>query len=69
LLEAGPRLNGAALAAGIVRKLVLFYAPKFAGKSGVPFVLAADEISPHPQIRSVQQFGPDVAIEAYLRSS
>jgi diaminohydroxyphosphoribosylaminopyrimidine deaminase / 5-amino-6-(5-phosphoribosylamino)uracil reductase len=69
LLEAGPRLNGAALAAGIARKLVLFYAPKFAGNSGVPFVLAADEISPHPQIRSVQQFGPDVAIEAYLRSS
>ena len=31
LLEAGPHLNGAALSAGLVHKLVLFYAPKLAG--------------------------------------
>ncbi len=33
LLEAGPTLNGAALAAGIVHKLFLFYAPKIAGEN------------------------------------
>src|SRR5712675_3112437 len=30
LLESGPTLNGAALSAGLVHKLMLFYAPKFA---------------------------------------
>jgi diaminohydroxyphosphoribosylaminopyrimidine deaminase / 5-amino-6-(5-phosphoribosylamino)uracil reductase len=69
MLEAGPRLNGAAIASGVVRKLVLFYAPKLAGHSAVPFVLAADDTFPHLQIRSFQQFGPDLSIEAYLRSS
>ena len=67
LLESGPTLNGAALSAGVVHKLRLFYAPKFAGETGVPFahkaVLGA---IPLPNIR-VQQIGSDVAIEAYLQ--
>src|SRR5467141_4933673 len=37
LLESGPTLNGAALSAGLVHKLMLFYASKFAGETGVPF--------------------------------
>ncbi len=41
LLEAGPNLNGAALEAGIVDKIVLFYAPKFIGERGVPLALLA----------------------------
>src|SRR6266852_4979196 len=66
LLEAGPTLNGAALSAGVVHKLALFYAPKFAGEVGVPFArMSAPAETPLPSIR-VQQFGPDVAIEAYL---
>jgi diaminohydroxyphosphoribosylaminopyrimidine deaminase/5-amino-6-(5-phosphoribosylamino)uracil reductase len=69
LLEAGPRLNGSALAAGIVRKLVLFYAPKLAGHSSVPFLLSAGATFPSLHIRAFQQFGPDIAIEAYLRAS
>jgi diaminohydroxyphosphoribosylaminopyrimidine deaminase / 5-amino-6-(5-phosphoribosylamino)uracil reductase len=69
LLEAGPRLNGAALSTGVVRKLVLFYAPRLAGHSRVPFHLNAGNTFPQLHIRSFQQFGPDVAIEAYLRSS
>src|SRR5467141_3845897 len=40
LLEAGPTTNGAALAAGIVHKLFLLYAPKIAGENRVPFALA-----------------------------
>jgi diaminohydroxyphosphoribosylaminopyrimidine deaminase / 5-amino-6-(5-phosphoribosylamino)uracil reductase len=67
LLEAGPRLNGAALKAGLVHKLVLFYAPKLAGHSRAPLVLAERTRLPHLHIRSFQQFGPDIAIEAYVR--
>jgi diaminohydroxyphosphoribosylaminopyrimidine deaminase / 5-amino-6-(5-phosphoribosylamino)uracil reductase len=69
LLEAGPRLNGAALAAGLVHKLVLFYAPKLAGHSRVPFLIAPHAKSPALHIHSFQQFGPDLAIEAYLRAA
>jgi len=66
LLEAGPVLNGAALAAGIVHKLFLFYAPKIAGQNRVPFALAPKlNLSPLSVVRT-QQFGPDFAVEAYL---
>jgi len=67
LLESGPTLNGAALSAGLVQKLKLFYAPKFGGETGVPFAhMLTPAQTPLPSIR-VQQFGPDVAIEAYLQ--
>jgi len=67
LLECGPTLNGAALSAGAVHKLMLFYAPRFAGQTGVPFAhLPAPGRTPLPNVR-VQQFGSDVAIEAYLQ--
>jgi diaminohydroxyphosphoribosylaminopyrimidine deaminase/5-amino-6-(5-phosphoribosylamino)uracil reductase len=67
LLEAGPILNGAALAAGIVHKLCLFYAPKISGETRVPFALAPKlQLPPLRDIRT-QQFGPDLAIEAYLQ--
>jgi len=67
LLESGPTLNGAALSAGLVHKLMLFYAPKFAGNVGVPFAhMGALAHGPLPNLR-VEQFGPDVAIEAYLQ--
>jgi diaminohydroxyphosphoribosylaminopyrimidine deaminase/5-amino-6-(5-phosphoribosylamino)uracil reductase len=67
LLEAGPTLNGAALAEGVVQKLFLFYAPKIAGDTRVPFALA-----PHlhlPPLRGLRThtFGPDIALEANLR--
>lgn len=68
LLEAGPRLNTAALAAGIVHKLVLFYAPKLAGHPGVPLLFEAGEKLPALHFRSCRHFGADIAIEAYLRS-
>jgi len=67
LLEAGPTMNAAALAAGVVHKLLLFYAPKIAGENRVPFALAP-KLS-LPPLRNVrpQQLGPDIAIEAYLQ--
>ncbi len=67
LLEAGPTLNGAALAAGIVHKLLLFYAPKIAGDNRSPFALAPKLILPRLQYQNVKQFGPDFAVEADLR--
>jgi len=66
LLEAGPRLNGAALSAGVVHKLVLFFAPKLAGRAVVPFVSALPSAIHTLRLRSFQQFGPDVAVEFVL---
>src|SRR5438309_1173266 len=69
LLEAGPTLNGTALAAGIVHKLFLFYAPKIAGDNRVPFAIASKlNLPPLRNVRT-QQFGPDIAIEAYLQGA
>jgi diaminohydroxyphosphoribosylaminopyrimidine deaminase/5-amino-6-(5-phosphoribosylamino)uracil reductase len=66
LLEAGPTLNGAALAAGIVHKLFLFYAPKISGEARVPLAIAPNlKLPPLQRVRS-QSFGPDIALEAYL---
>jgi riboflavin biosynthesis pyrimidine reductase len=66
-LESGPTLNGAMLSAAVVHKLMLFYAPKFAGDSSVPLArMPPLEHGPLPNLR-VTQFGPDVAIQAYLR--
>jgi diaminohydroxyphosphoribosylaminopyrimidine deaminase/5-amino-6-(5-phosphoribosylamino)uracil reductase len=66
LLEAGPSLNGAALSAKLVHKLVLFYAPKIAGAPTVPFARATKfSLPPLQDIRS-ESFGPDFAVEAYL---
>ena len=67
LLEAGPHLNGAALSAGLVHKLVLFYAPKVAGAVNVPFANLPKTALHDLRIRSFQQFGPDLAVEAIFR--
>lgn len=66
LLEAGAGLNGAALAAGAVNKLVLFYAPTIAGSVQVPFVKGGPFDSTRLRVRSIRQFGPDVVVEAIL---
>jgi diaminohydroxyphosphoribosylaminopyrimidine deaminase/5-amino-6-(5-phosphoribosylamino)uracil reductase len=66
LLEAGPSLNGAALAADLVDKLVLFYAPKISGKSDVPFASARGVLRAPLRRLRIQQFGPDFAVECYL---
>ena len=67
LLEAGPTLNGTALASDIVHQLVLFYAPKLSGESRVPFAEAPNLCLPPLHNVRTQQFGPDIAIEAYLQ--
>jgi diaminohydroxyphosphoribosylaminopyrimidine deaminase/5-amino-6-(5-phosphoribosylamino)uracil reductase len=64
LLESGPKLNATALSANLVNKFVLFYAPKLAGQSTVPFVVPLATLPEHLRIVSARQFGPDLAIEA-----
>jgi len=66
LLEAGSQLNGAALAAGMVDKLFLFYAPKVAGGEDVPFARAKKLLLPPLSDVSLHRFGPDFALEGYL---
>jgi len=71
LLEAGATLNSAALAAGIVDKMRMFFAPKIAGFAGKrpgtastpKHIQAAQEL----QNVTIEPFGPDFAIEGYLR--
>src|SRR6267142_2600651 len=66
LLEAGPTLNGAALTAGIVHKLLLFYAPKIAGENRAPFALVP-KLAPQLLVNvQIHQFGPDFALEGRL---
>jgi diaminohydroxyphosphoribosylaminopyrimidine deaminase/5-amino-6-(5-phosphoribosylamino)uracil reductase len=68
LLEAGPTLNQAALDLGLVDKLRFFYAPKVAGHRMDP--PRAGKLLSRLRALSdlrVEQFGPDVAVEAYLR--
>src|SRR4029077_19340362 len=67
LLESGPTLNGAALLAGMVHKLFLFYAPKISGETGAPFAFAPNLKLPALQKVRTQPFGPDIALEAYLQ--
>lgn len=66
LLEAGSALNGAALEADVVDKVFLFYAPRFAGQTRVPFAAAAS--LKHAALRNlnIHQFGPDFAVEGML---
>jgi diaminohydroxyphosphoribosylaminopyrimidine deaminase / 5-amino-6-(5-phosphoribosylamino)uracil reductase len=72
LIEGGAMVNWAALAANIVDKVFLYYAPKIlAGTGSVPF--AAGEgyrhIKEAAYVRSVRlhRFGEDFAVEGYLR--
>jgi diaminohydroxyphosphoribosylaminopyrimidine deaminase/5-amino-6-(5-phosphoribosylamino)uracil reductase len=69
LLEAGAELNGAALQAGIVDKMILFYAPKIMGTGGVPIARIPSKWFPKsPALKniSVQTYGPDFVVEGYF---
>jgi diaminohydroxyphosphoribosylaminopyrimidine deaminase / 5-amino-6-(5-phosphoribosylamino)uracil reductase len=69
LIEGGSLVNGAALASGEVDKVFLYYAPKIFGEGAVPFI-AGETL--HGKAQCVQRielhrFGPDFAVEGYLR--
>jgi diaminohydroxyphosphoribosylaminopyrimidine deaminase / 5-amino-6-(5-phosphoribosylamino)uracil reductase len=67
MIEGGSSVNGAALAAGIVDKMFLYYAPKLLGDDATSFARGAD-FSP-VSLRGIQlhRFGDDFAVEGYLR--
>ncbi|HXN71396.1 MAG TPA: bifunctional diaminohydroxyphosphoribosylaminopyrimidine deaminase/5-amino-6-(5-phosphoribosylamino)uracil reductase RibD [Candidatus Acidoferrales bacterium] len=69
LLEAGAELNGAALQAGIVDKMILFYAPKIMGTGGVPMArIPSRWFAKSPALKniSVQTYGPDFVVQGYF---
>jgi diaminohydroxyphosphoribosylaminopyrimidine deaminase / 5-amino-6-(5-phosphoribosylamino)uracil reductase len=69
LLEAGPELNGAALRANIVDKLLLFLAPRIAGGGHVPIARSYwPRISSAPELKLTRAnfCGPDVLLEGYF---
>jgi diaminohydroxyphosphoribosylaminopyrimidine deaminase/5-amino-6-(5-phosphoribosylamino)uracil reductase len=68
LLEAGPRLNGAALATKLVDRLFLFYAPKLAGHTKVPLATGSGLPTLTFREKTFHEFGPDFAIDALLHN-
>ncbi|MGA2508723.1 MAG: bifunctional diaminohydroxyphosphoribosylaminopyrimidine deaminase/5-amino-6-(5-phosphoribosylamino)uracil reductase RibD [Candidatus Acidiferrales bacterium] len=70
LIEAGADLNGAALEAGIVDKVILFYAPKIMGTGGVPLakIPAARWFSKAPALKNLRVLpcGSDFVVEGYF---
>ena len=67
MIEGGATVNGAALAAGVVDKVFLYYAPKVLGGGSIPFAVGAglDAMRPVKHIR-LHRFGKDFAVEGYL---
>lgn len=72
LIEGGALVNWAALAAGVVDKIFLYYAPKIlAGGGSVPFAGGDGfrRLSEAAQVKNIvlHRFGEDFAVEGYLR--
>jgi diaminohydroxyphosphoribosylaminopyrimidine deaminase/5-amino-6-(5-phosphoribosylamino)uracil reductase len=66
LLESGARVNANAVEMNLVDKLWLFYAPCFYGPAAVP-LFAGDVCLPPLLSYHLHRFGPDFAVEGYLR--
>src|SRR5579859_4022694 len=72
MIEGGATVNWAALAANVVDKVFLYYAPKIlAGTGSIPFASGAGfrHMGQAAQVRNVHlhRFGEDFAVEGYLR--
>jgi diaminohydroxyphosphoribosylaminopyrimidine deaminase/5-amino-6-(5-phosphoribosylamino)uracil reductase len=63
LLEGGPALHRAALAAGIIDVVRVVVTPRMLGEGGVPWVSAGDILLPALSGVHVEPCGPDVIIE------
>ena len=72
MIEGGAAVNGTALAAGVVDKVFLYYAPKILGGAGsISFTAGTgfrhmDE-APRVKHLHLHRFGEDFAVEGYLR--
>ena len=72
MIEGGATVNWTALAAGVVDKVFLYYAPRIlAGTGSIPFAAGAGfpRMSEAAQVKSLHlhRFGEDFAVEGYLR--
>jgi len=72
IIEGGALVNWAALVAGVVDKVFLYYAPKIlAGTGSVPFAGGRGfrRMSDAAQVRNItlHRFGEDFAVEGYIR--
>jgi diaminohydroxyphosphoribosylaminopyrimidine deaminase/5-amino-6-(5-phosphoribosylamino)uracil reductase len=72
MIEGGATVNWTALAANVVDKVFLYFAPKIlAGTGSIPFAAGAGfhHMSQAAQVKRVHlhQFGEDFAVEGYLR--
>lgn len=70
MVEAGPRVNGALLAAGLADKLYLYYAPKILGRATTPMAtVSARGGKPLALVKDAElrRFGSDFALEGYFR--
>jgi diaminohydroxyphosphoribosylaminopyrimidine deaminase / 5-amino-6-(5-phosphoribosylamino)uracil reductase len=72
MIEGGATVNWTALAANVVDKVFLYYAPKIlAGSGSIPFAAGAGflHISQAAQVKHIHlhRFGEDFAVEGYLR--
>ena len=72
MIEGGAAVNWAALAANVVDKVFLYYAPKIlAGTGSIPFAAGTGfrHMSQAAQVKHVHlhRFGEDFAVEGYLR--
>ena len=72
MIEGGATVNWTALAANVVDKVFLYYAPKIlAGSGSIPFAAGAGflHMSHAAQVKHIQlhRFGEDFAVEGYLR--
>jgi diaminohydroxyphosphoribosylaminopyrimidine deaminase/5-amino-6-(5-phosphoribosylamino)uracil reductase len=66
LVEGGAEVYSSALAANIVDRLVMFYAPTFLGPAAVPMLGAITSVPPIRRY-ALKQFGQDFALDALLR--
>jgi diaminohydroxyphosphoribosylaminopyrimidine deaminase / 5-amino-6-(5-phosphoribosylamino)uracil reductase len=72
LVEAGAELNGAMLEAGLVDKMVLFYAPKIMGTGGVPVArIPSRRFAKSTALTNLKlrHCGPDFIVEGYFHQS
>jgi diaminohydroxyphosphoribosylaminopyrimidine deaminase/5-amino-6-(5-phosphoribosylamino)uracil reductase len=70
MIEAGAQLNGAALEAGIVDKMILFYTPRIMGTGGVPMAEIPSRLFPRmPSLQdvSVAPWARDFVVTGYFR--
>jgi diaminohydroxyphosphoribosylaminopyrimidine deaminase/5-amino-6-(5-phosphoribosylamino)uracil reductase len=72
MIEGGATVNWTALAANVVDKIFLFYAPKIlAGTGSIPFAAGTGfhhmNQAAHVQHLHLHRFGEDFAVEGYLR--